>query len=306
MIVAFALSLVVLGPPTAEPSEAPATKLPGASAPIEPRDDAKPVAEAAPPAAAPSEPTPSPAVAGDVWAPSEPLEQPTTSATPTATPTTSATPTTTRKVRAPRPIRWRFDPFVEIGTTTVIDPGYRAFDGGRNLVHSGTGFRIDARLRGPVFLGTGVRYGYAGTHRAPYEGALRTKLAMHEVQIIARLSIVLREGIDLIGQVDAGPSFRRVQLDSRERATQTRSLGGSFAARGGISLYLPKAWLAAKGAARATVGIDLLFGSTMRTPLRARPRPSGADDDIATVGTPIGDVTVTGFTWTLGVFVRVM
>ncbi|HWB75810.1 MAG TPA: hypothetical protein VG755_12670, partial [Nannocystaceae bacterium] len=270
------------------------------SAPIDPVVDAKPVDEPAP-----AKPAPSPAVAGDVWATSEPLEPPTPAPSST-TPTSAPPPTVTRKVRAPRPIRWRFDPFVEIGTTTVIDPGYRAFDANRNLVHSGAGFRVDARLRGPVFLGTGVRYGYAGTHRAPYEGALRTKLAMHELQIIARLSIVLREGIDLIGQVDAGPSFRRLQLDSHERATRTRSLGGTFTARGGISLYLPKAWLAAKGAARATAGIDLLFGSTMRTPLRGRPRPSGADDDIATVGTPIGDVTVTGFTWTLGFFVRVM
>lgn len=298
MIVVFALSLVVLGPPTAEP----ATKLPGASAPIEPapREEPPRVDDVAPP-------SPTPATAGDVWSPSEPLapsDAPPPSTTAPSSPTSVTT--TTRKERAPRPIRWRLDPFVELGTTTVIDPGYRAFDSGRNLVHSGAGMRIDARLRGPVFLGAGVRYGYAGTHRAAYDGALRTKLAMHEVQIVARLSIVLREGIDLVGQVDGGPSFRRMQLDSRERATMSRSMGGSFAARGGISLYLPKAWLAAKGAARVTAGFDLLFGSTMRTPLRARPRPNGADDDIALVGTPIGDVTVSGFTWTLGFFIRVM
>ncbi|HWB75647.1 MAG TPA: hypothetical protein VG755_11850, partial [Nannocystaceae bacterium] len=66
----FALSLVVLGPPTAEPSEVPTTKLPGASAPIEPgpREEPPRVDDVAPP-------HPTPATAGDVWAPSEPLAQ---------------------------------------------------------------------------------------------------------------------------------------------------------------------------------------------------------------------------------------
>jgi hypothetical protein len=281
-MIATIVALVLVGPPTAEPMPE-ESKLPGS----EPAPAPEPMRGiASPPIEAPPPPPPPP----------PPLE--------TEKPVVE--PTEARKVRAPRAIRWRLDPFLETGTTTIVDPGYRAFDAGRNLWHISPGFRIDARVRGPLFIGTGVRYGYAQTRRAPYDGALATKLAMHELQLILRLSIVLREGIDLVGQVDGGPSFRRVHVDSMQRSTETRSIGGTFAARGGLSLYLPKAWLSAKGAARVTAGVDLLFGSTMRTPLRAQPRPAGASDDITLVGTPIGDATVSGFTWSLAVFLRFM
>lgn len=289
MSAAIAFLLCMFGPPVAEPVDvAPASKLPGAApAPVAeqpPTGGVEPLAGIATVAAEDAAvPPPPPAPAIDTPHPPAP-----------------------KKTRAPRPIRWRFDPFLELGTLTIADPGYRAFDSGRNLVQLGTGLRIDARVGGRVFFGTGLRYGFARTDRGIYDGALRTRLVMHEPQLLARLAIVLVEGVDVVGQLDGGPSFRRVELDSDERSTRTRSIGGSFAARAGLSLYLPKAWLVAKGAARATAGIDLLFGSALRTKLGGRPHPDAAKDDIGITGQPIGEITMSGFVWTIGLFVRVM
>jgi len=281
------LVLAVIEPPSpaaldaAPPVE---TKLPGGAEQVEPPPAAPPVQIHR----VPAEPIAAPALVAD---------EPATSVRAAAPP---------KRARPPRAIRWRLDPFLELGTMTVTDPGWRAFDGNRNLVQLGAGWRIDGRVAGPLFLGGGLRYGFARSERAPYDGALTNRFKMHEVLALLRMSIVLREGIDLVAELGAGSAIHGLDVSSSQRSTRMRHIGGSFVGKGGLSLYLPKAWLSAKGAARVTAGIDVLFGYGLRTRVTADPHPRRAEDDISISGTPLGDVSVRGFVWTMGVFIRVM
>lgn len=206
-----------------------------------------------------------------------------------------------------RPIRWRVDPFLDGGTLTIVDPGYRAFDYDRNLTQIGFGLRADGRIgRGPLRLGGGVHYAWAGTVAEPYQGALFTELDMHGVIASLRASIVLLEGLDVVAAVEAGPQFTRAHVDSDTRNTSSRRVLGAFAAKTGLAVYLPKQWLPRKGAARVTVGINVMMGYGLLTKLKVRAVPDVPDDAVSTSGTPLGDVRMHGYVWSLGLFARFM
>lgn len=207
--------------------------------------------------------------------------------------------------RPARAIRWRLDPFLDLGAMRVADPGYRAFHFGPNLFQLGAGIRVDARVRGPVFLGAGVRYGLARTSGGPYESALETQMVIHEPRALVRMSIVLLEGLDVIAQLDGGPAFARAAFSDGRNASAKKLLG-AFDAKAGMSVYVPRTWLRARGAARITAGLDLLLGYGMRTQFDMRPRPDTASDDITLSGTRFGDVATRGVVFSIGVFVRVM
>jgi hypothetical protein len=140
----FAAAPAEAPPPSAVPEAGPTSKLPGA-APMEPA------------ATAPApEPAPEPAVAapfGTTDAVAPPVE------------TFHWEKASPRWSPPSRPIRWRLDPFLELGTLTIVDRGYRALDDGRNPLQLGVGLRVDGRVgRGPLFLGGGLQYGrQAGT-----------------------------------------------------------------------------------------------------------------------------------------------
>lgn len=285
----FAAAPAEAPPPSAVPEArpAPTSKLPGA-APVEPG----PVAPAL------AEPAPEPAVATP-FGPTEAVAPPVETfhwekASPRWSPPS-------------RPIRWRLDPFLELGTLTIVDRGYRALDDGRSPLQLGIGLRLDGRVgRGPLFLGGGLQYGHQAGEADPYDGALSTGVRANTAIASLRASVVLVEGIDVVAALEGGPQFVRARVDSNDRDTTSKRVLGTFAAKAGVSLYLPKAWLRPRGAARVTGGVTLMMGYGAGTKLRLRPRPDVADDAISTQGTSLGDVRMHGFVWSMGLFVRFM
>lgn len=218
-----------------------------------------------------------------------------------------------RRQRPPRAIRWRVDPFLDLGTMRTTDPGYRALDDGPNLVQFGAGIRVDARVRGPLFLGGGVRYGLGRGSGYAYQ-SLSTDITMHEPRALLRASVVLLEGLDVVAQLEGGAAFARSYLDawadsesweSSYSSGVARGVLGVFDAKAGLSLYLPKQWLAARGAARVTAGFEFLLGYGYRSNFHLRPVRDDADG-IRVVGADLGSVAVRGLVWSTGLFVRFM
>lgn len=278
-------------------SEPAPSKLPGA-VPI-----ASPLEDEEPPPLLDEEPSPPPPPVAAL----EPAPA-TVSQTISRRPTASA-------ARPPRPIKWRVDPFVEGGTLRVVDRGVAAFASARTLGMLGVGVRAEGRVGGPVFLGAGVRYGWAYGDSGLYDYDVWTSVAIHQPAAIVRMSIVMLEGIDLVAQLGGGAAFVRTDFDATSydyedtvdgrEGTQWRVLG-AFDARGGVSLYLPKAWLPARGSARVTVGLDLLFGYDFRNKLTVAPKPIRYGDGIRQSGAVLGDLALRGFVWSAGIFVRFM
>jgi hypothetical protein len=221
-----------------------------------------------------------------------------------------------RSQRPPRPIRWRIDPFLDLGTMRTTDPGYRALDDGPNLVQFGAGVRVDARVRGPLFLGGGLRYGLARGTGFPYRGQLSTDITMHEPRALLRASVVLLEGLDVVAQLEGGAAFASTWVDAYTESNsydasyssgRARDVLGVFDAKAGLSLYLPKQWLAARGAARVTAGFEFLLGYGYRSRYDVRPkRDDYGESGIRVVGADLGDVAVRGLVWSTGLFVRFM
>ena len=287
---AWLLALVLVAP-DASPS-----KLPGAVPIATPFEDEPPPLlddEASPP------PLPTPALEPTPTTPSQTISR---------RPTTSA-------ARPPRPIKWRVDPFIEGGTLRVGDRSVAGLASARTLGIVGGGVRAEGRVGGPVFLGAGVRYGWGYGDAELYGFDVWSSVAIHQPGALVRMSVVLLEGIDLVAQVGAGAAFVRTDFDATSYDYTSPSVGhlgrqwkvlGAFDARGGISLYLPKAVLPARGSARVTVGLDLLFGYDFRNKLTVAPKPVDYGDHIRTNGASLGNVALRGFIWTGGIFVRFM
>ncbi|HWB78632.1 MAG TPA: hypothetical protein VG755_26890 [Nannocystaceae bacterium] len=217
--------------------------------------------------------------------------------------------------RPPRPIKWRVDPFIEGGTLRARDHGVAAFASGRTLGMLGAGVRAEGRVGGPVFLGAGVRYGWARGSSGLYDYDVWTEISIHQPAAILRMSVVMLEGVDLVAQLGGGAAFVRTIFDATsydwessidgQNGRQWRVLG-AFDARGGVSLYLPKAWLPARGSARVTMGLDLLFGYDFRSKMTVAPKPTQYGEEIRTTGATLGDLALRGFVWSAGIFVRFM
>lgn len=207
--------------------------------------------------------------------------------------------------RRSRSIRWRIDPFAEIGTLTVLDRGYAAFDDNRSLTQVGVGLRVDRRIgRSPVRLGGSVRYAHATSSADPF--GLRTRLRLHGVLAAVRASVVLVEGVDILASIEAGPQFTRANVASDQGNASSRKVLGAIVPKAGIALYLPKQWLPPRGAARFTGGFEFNVGYAVHTMLRLRAEPDVADDAIDTRGVSLGDVRLHGVVWSFGLFARFM
>jgi hypothetical protein len=207
-----------------------------------------------------------------------------------------------------RPLRWRVDLGVGLAANAIFHGAYRAFDRrDRQMLAPDVRMRADVRLgASPVFLGAGLAYQRFATRGRPYDGALDTRLVVHEPQAFVRLSVLVREGFDLFGEVGAGPTIANLEIAGTSVHADQRRITGSWAAQAGALVYLPRRWLPGRGTSRATAGLELALGYMFRGPIDVEPVPAVADDAIATDSVAFGDVSLRGLAWRLGLVVRFM
>lgn len=202
-----------------------------------------------------------------------------------------------------RPIRWRVDIVASSGGTRIGDPGWRAFDDNRHVWQPTLTLRADARVGGSrVFLGGGASFRSFGGGGSLYQSTW-SNASIREPLLFARLAVVAVEGVDVFVHAGGGPSVVDLSFSSNQFASQ-RSVAGMVDGQGGVALYLPKRWLRRRGASRVTGGLELAAGYTWRSPIDVRPQLSTVEDPIPSESASLGDLSLRGFAWRVGVFVR--
>ena len=111
------------------------------------------------------------------------------------------------------------------------------------------------------------------------------------------------EGVDLFVQAGGGVSIVDFNVDSTQYAAQ-RALAGVVDGQGGAAIYLPKRWLRRRGASRVTGGLEFAAGYSWRSAIDVRPQISTDEDPIPTTGAPLGDLSLRGVQWRVGLFLR--
>lgn len=206
----------------------------------------------------------------------------------------------------PRTIRWRLDFGVGVGGTMVSDRGFLAFAERQHLPAASASVLLDVRLAaGRVFLGGGLAYQRLGRSGGDAYGQLTSDLVMHEPELQGRLSVMTLEGLDVFARFGAGPSLVGLEFTSTGSASQ-RAVIPRVDGQAGLSLYLPRSWLARKRASRVTAGLDLGVGYTWRGTLAVKPDPSQSEQPLRATSSPFGDLSMRGLSWRVGLFVRVM
>ncbi len=306
LTIPFMMALMGSAPDAAEPAEedtaTPAEAMPPGEAP----DGTEPPGD--PPADLTGEDTSS----GDDETPSsqtpEDASDTSTEAAPLPTPARPAPPPTKSAVTPPpppRPIRWRLDFGVGVGATRISDRGFLAFSQRRLLPEVTTSVLFDFRLaQSRFFLGGGLAYQRLGRDGGNAYG-LGTELTMHEPEVLGRFSAMTIQGIDAFARVGVGPSVVRTDYYSGQNADQRQVLP-RVDGQAGLSLYLPKQWLARKQAGRVTAGIELGVGYTWRGTIEARPVLMQEEEPLQATTSPWGDLSMHGLSWRMGLFVRVM
>lgn len=293
--------LALLAPAPAEPTVAD-TAEPSPSAPEADADAPNPDEAMAP--APEGEPAPDVATepAANPFAPAPAVDP--TPAVPAATP--MPPPIAPIPPPPPRPIRWRLDFAANVGTTVIQDLGYRAFAERRNLPEYGASAIFDFRLaEGRFFLGGGLAYVRSRRGGDAHGEQILTHVAFHEPRVVGRVSLMAIEGVDAFARVGVGPSIGALSLRSEQQAHQTVVLP-RVDAHAGLSLYLPKAWLPRKQAGRVTAGLELGMGYAWRGAIDVRPELQQGDEPLRATTAPLGELSLHGFSWGLGLFVRVM
>ncbi len=210
------------------------------------------------------------------------------------------------RVYPDRPIRWRVDAFLAGGNTVIGDRGYRGVDDDRNARNLHVGARAGMRLgETRAFLSFGAGYRYLESDGDLYANLVQAGIRIQEPIFTLRASASLLDGVDLFVEPGGGPYFARVDLDSVQTARQ-KSVGGTFDALAGATVYLPKRWLPRRGSSRVSAGLELGLGYTWRSDLHVKPGPDTEDDPIDTQSTDLGRLSLRGFTWRAGAFVRFM
>jgi len=224
--------------------------------------------------------------------------------TPAAAPVPAPVPPAPTPKRPDRPIRWRVDIMASLGTGVFRDPAWRAFDSNRSALQGGLTVRADSRLgTSRLFLGGGAMVrAFSAAKGTPYD-LFDTTLRVREPLVFARLSAVTVEGVDVFFQAGGGVSIVDLTWQSAVSTSQ-RSIVGMADGLAGVALYLPKRWLARRGASRVTGGLELGAGYTWRSDVNVRPRVDTDPDPIPTDSASLGDLALRGFAWRLGVFVR--
>lgn len=294
-------ALLALWAPAPAPSEPPPPSAVAPDLAPAPAPDAEPD-DAADATAVDESPAPEDAPAPASGAPPGPTSPSATPVAPVPVPPAPAPPP------PPRPIRWRLDLGVGAGTTVVGDPGLRAFTSGRNLPETGASAIFDFRLAGGrFFVGGGLAYQHVGRHGDALGSQLLTALELHEPQVVGRGSASLVEGLDAFARVGVGPSIARLGMQSSGyEPASLRHVLPKVDARAGLSLYLPKAWLPRKQAARVTGGLELGVGYAWRGGLEVRPTLVQDDDPLRATTASWGGLALRGVSLGVTLFVRVM
>ncbi|MEM9458907.1 MAG: hypothetical protein AAGF11_32310 [Myxococcota bacterium] len=234
------------------------------------------------------------------------------SAPPSTQPSTSpatSTATSTAPIEPPPPprtIRWRLDLGLGVGGTMVSDRGILAFAKRQHLPAAAASVLFDVRLAGGhVFLGGGLAYQRLGRSGGDAYGQLINDLVMHEPELRGRISVMTLEGLDVFARFGAGPSLVGLEFTSTDSASQ-RAVLPRVDGQAGLSLYLPRPWLARKRASRVTAGLDIGLGYTWRGTLAVKPDPSQSEQPLRATSSPFGDLSMRGLSWRVGLFVRVM
>jgi hypothetical protein len=202
-----------------------------------------------------------------------------------------------------RPIRWRVDIVANVGGTVLRDRAWRAFDYNRHALQSGISLRADTRVGGGrVFLGGGASFRTFGSYGSLYS-TTSTSARVREPLLFARLAVAALEGVDVFVQAGGGVSIVDLSFSAAQYASQ-RAVTGMADGQGGVALYLPKKWLRKRGASRATGGLEFAAGYTWRSPVAVRPQLHTDDDPISTSGAALGDLSLRGAIWRVGLFVR--
>lgn len=313
ILVAAVLAPSPAEPPASSPTSAPETDASASPTPeSEPAPEGEAEGQAAPTPAAepPPEVAPEPAATplGEATAPAADAA-PAASVAPAA-PLPPSTERTRALVAPPpppdRPIRWRLDFGLNLGTTVVQDLGYRAFAERRNLLEYGASAVFDFRLAaGRVFLGGGLAYERTRREGDAYGSQIITEVALHEPRVLGRVSFMALEGLDAFARVGVGPSIGALSLRSEQGVRQDVVLP-RVDAQAGLSLYLPKAWLPRKQASRISAGLELGLGYTWRGTIDVRPALEQGDEPLRATTSPLGELSLHGVSWGLGLFVRVM
>lgn len=218
----------------------------------------------------------------------------------------------------PRPIRWRADVGLGLGSTMVFkDRGFLAFSNDRNLLAVDVSTVLDFRLaEGRFFVGGGVAYQLARSGFGAFDSAIYDTVVIHEPRVLGRASFMMVEGLDVFARAGVGPSIALLDLDSSYYDFDDDSGGYHYATQrtvlprvdgqAGLSLYLPKQWLRRKQAARVTAGVELSLGYTWRGTFDVRPKLQREGDVLDTTTPRLGELSLHGLAWGLGLFVRVM
>ncbi len=202
---------------------------------------------------------------------------------------------------ADRPIRHRVDLYMAVGAQTHRDPAWRAF-GDRVTTNFSLGVRADFRLAtSRLFLGGGLGF-RRFSDDSVIHGALSTRARVREPLAFLRLSVVAREGLDMFIQAGGGPSV--VDLDFSTGRAEQRSVAAMVDGLAGLALYLPKRWLPRRGSSRISGGLELAAGYIWRSRVDVRPDYITDEDPIPTSSASLGDVSLRGITWRLGLFLR--
>ena len=229
--------------------------------------------------------------------------EPTPSAPIVADPTPIPVPPPPPPARPDRPIRWRVDIVGDLGNALLRDRAWRAFDDNRHVLMPGLSVRADTRLGGGrLFLGGGASYRSFSGVDSLY-GTTWTGARAREPLLFARLSAVLVEGVDLFVQAGGGVSIVDFNVGSTQYAAQ-RALAGVVNGQGSAAIYLPKRWLRRRGASRVTGGLEFAAGYSWRSAIDVRPQISTDEDPIPTTGAPLGDLSLRGVQWRVGLFLR--
>lgn len=220
-----------------------------------------------------------------------------------ADPTPIPVPPPPPPARPDRPIRWRVDIVGDLGNALLRDRAWRAFDDNRHVLLPGLSVRADTRIGGGrLFLGGGASYRSFSGYNSLY-GTTWTGAQAREPLLFARLSAVMIEGVDLFVQAGGGVSIVDINVDSTQSAAQ-RAVAGVVDGQGGAALYLPKRWLRRRGASRVTGGLEFAAGYSWRSAIDVRPQISTDEDPIPTTGASLGDLSLRGVQWRVGLFLR--
>ena len=205
-----------------------------------------------------------------------------------------------------RDIRYRIEAIADVGTQTIFQSAYRAFDNeDRSMFVFAVGGRADFALaRGRVFVGGGAVY-RQGTSSGDLGGFADSEVLIREPLLFVRCSLRLIEGLDVYVEPGAGPSIVDLRLESNVSSNQ-RNVVGMFNGVGGVTAYLPRAWLPRRNASHVTAGLDLGIGYLYRAPIEVVPEIDREDGDIDLAAAEFGELPLSGLVWRGGLFVRFM